>query len=395
MLLAEINFQACSSSSRPQARPPRKARPGERRHALSAVRRAAAGDEITVLGAGAWGTALAAIWPAAAHTVACGPATRAQGAAFARRAKRQRYLPGVRCLPRLRSQRDLSAALDARGRQLRDRGHADGRAAQRCARVREPARAARVCWLCKGFEADAQLPGRTRCARPSPPRRIARRAVWTRASRMKSARAGRRRCVAARPRRARRAPVAAFHHDAMRIYTSDDIVGVEVGGAVKNVLAIATGIADGLGLGLNARAALITRGLAEMTRLGVALGARAETFRGLSGLGDLVLTATGDLSRNRTVGLLLARAARSTQILRGARSRGRRRALRARGARARAARRSRCRSRKRSARVLFEDVRRATRSRPCSARRQGGISIVFSCLAPLAPNGSPAAGHVS
>jgi len=90
------------------------------------------------------------------------------------------------------------------------------------------------------------------------------------------------------------------------VYASEDIVGVEVGGAVKNVLAIATGLCDGLQLGMNARAALITRGLAEMTRLGLALGARPETFMGLSGLGDLVLTATGDLSRNRRVGLLLA-----------------------------------------------------------------------------------------
>ena len=100
--------------------------------------------------------------------------------------------------------------------------------------------------------------------------------------------------------------VSAFHGDAMRVYANHDIVGVEVGGAVKNVLAIATGLCDGLELGLNARAALVTRGLAEMTRLGVALGAQAETFMGLSGLGDLVLTATGDLSRNRKVGLLLA-----------------------------------------------------------------------------------------
>jgi glycerol-3-phosphate dehydrogenase (NAD(P)+) len=99
----------------------------------------------------------------------------------------------------------------------------------------------------------------------------------------------------------RAAAVAAFHHASLRIYTSADPVGVEVGGAVKNVLAIATGIADGMGLGLNARAALVTRGLAEMTRLGVALGAEAETFMGLSGLGDLVLTATGDLSRIRAV----------------------------------------------------------------------------------------------
>ncbi len=106
--------------------------------------------------------------------------------------------------------------------------------------------------------------------------------------------------------RVRDALVQAFHSPSLRVYVNDDIVGVEVGGAVKNVLSIATGLCDGLHLGLNARAALITRGLAEMTRLGLALGARAETFMGLSGLGDLVLTATGDLSRNRRVGLLLA-----------------------------------------------------------------------------------------
>jgi glycerol-3-phosphate dehydrogenase (NAD(P)+) len=92
----------------------------------------------------------------------------------------------------------------------------------------------------------------------------------------------------------------------LRVYASDDVAGVEVGGAMKNVLAIATGLCDGLSLGLNARAALITRGLAEMTRLGLALGARTDTFACLSGLGDLVLTATGDLSRNRRVGQLLA-----------------------------------------------------------------------------------------
>jgi len=102
------------------------------------------------------------------------------------------------------------------------------------------------------------------------------------------------------------AAVAAFHAGNLRVYTSADPVGVEVGGAVKNVLAIATGLADGMALGLNARAALVTRGLAEMTRLGVALGAEAATFMGLSGLGDLVLTTTGDLSRNRAVGLRLS-----------------------------------------------------------------------------------------
>jgi glycerol-3-phosphate dehydrogenase (NAD(P)+) len=99
----------------------------------------------------------------------------------------------------------------------------------------------------------------------------------------------------------------ALHGGALRIYSSEDVVGVEVGGAVKNVLAIATGICDALELGLNARAALITRGLAEMTRLGCALGARPDTFMGLTGVGDLILTATGDLSRNRRIGLELGR----------------------------------------------------------------------------------------
>ena len=104
----------------------------------------------------------------------------------------------------------------------------------------------------------------------------------------------------------RQALLDAFHTSSLRLYANEDIVGVEVGGAVKNVMAIAAGLCDGLHLGLNARAALLTRGLAEMTRLGVALGAKVDTFMGLSGLGDLMLTATGDLSRNRKVGLLLA-----------------------------------------------------------------------------------------
>jgi glycerol-3-phosphate dehydrogenase (NAD(P)+) len=106
-----------------------------------------------------------------------------------------------------------------------------------------------------------------------------------------------------------------FHTDHMRIYTSTDVMGVEVGGALKNVMAIACGISDGLGLGDNARAALITRGLAEMTRLGVAMGAEPSTFAGLTGLGDLVLTATGHLSRNRQVGLRIGNGESLEEIL--------------------------------------------------------------------------------
>ncbi len=109
--------------------------------------------------------------------------------------------------------------------------------------------------------------------------------------------------------------VAAVHGGNIRVYSSDDLVGVEVGGAVKNILAIATGVADGLGLGLNARAALMTRGLAEISRLGIALGGRAETFMGLTGVGDLILTCTGDLSRNRQVGLGLAQGKPLDQIV--------------------------------------------------------------------------------
>jgi glycerol-3-phosphate dehydrogenase (NAD(P)+) len=106
-----------------------------------------------------------------------------------------------------------------------------------------------------------------------------------------------------------------LHGQRLRVYSSDDIVGVEVGGAVKNVIAIAAGISDGLGFGTSARAALITRGLAEIARLGVALGGRAETFMGLSGVGDLILTCTGDLSRNRQVGLRLAAGKTLAEIL--------------------------------------------------------------------------------
>jgi glycerol-3-phosphate dehydrogenase (NAD(P)+) len=107
----------------------------------------------------------------------------------------------------------------------------------------------------------------------------------------------------------------ALHHSRLRVYASNDVTGVEVGGAVKNVMAIAAGICDGMALGNNARAALITRGLAEITRLGLKLGGRQETLSGLSGAGDLILTCTGDLSRNRRVGMLLAKNLRLEDIL--------------------------------------------------------------------------------
>ena len=108
-----------------------------------------------------------------------------------------------------------------------------------------------------------------------------------------------------------------FSTERFRVYTHGDIIGVELGGAMKNVIALAAGVADGLGFGHNTRAALITRGLAEMTRLGLRLGGSAETFAGLAGMGDLVLTCTGDLSRNRSVGIELGRGRKIDEILSG------------------------------------------------------------------------------
>lgn len=121
--------------------------------------------------------------------------------------------------------------------------------------------------------------------------------------------------AASRDEEAARRVQAVFSCPCLRVYTNADVVGVELGGAVKNVIAIAAGICDGLGFGHNARAALITRGLAEMTRLGLAMGAEAATFAGLAGMGDLVLTCTGDLSRNRTVGFKLGQGMVLTDIL--------------------------------------------------------------------------------
>jgi glycerol-3-phosphate dehydrogenase (NAD(P)+) len=180
-----------------------------------------------------------------------------------------------------------------------------------------------VLWLCKGFENGGALGHEIAAAlRPGLPCGVLSGPSFA----LEVARGQPTALVAASlDERLAESAVAAFHSEALRIYTSNDVIGVEVGGAVKNVLAIATGIVDGMAAagadggrpppGLNARAALITRGLAEMTRLGVALGARAETFTGLSGLGDLVLTATGDLSRNRRVGLLLAAGRSLPEVL--------------------------------------------------------------------------------
>ena len=207
--------------------------------------------------------------------------------------------------------------------------------------------AAPLVWLCKGFEEGTGLLPHQIAAQTLGGEGALRRAVGPVVRRRGGARTALRADArfAATPRLRARA-AALLHGGRMRVYYSTDLVGVEIGGAVKNVMAIAAGISDGLGLGLNARAALITRGLAEIARLGVALGGAAETLFGLAGAGDLILTATGDLSRNRRVGLELARGTSAERHPRRPRPRRRGRAL---GEGGRAARQgeaaSTCRSR--------------------------------------------------
>jgi glycerol-3-phosphate dehydrogenase (NAD(P)+) len=268
--------------------------------------------KLTVLGAGAWGTALA-VNAALRCETQLWVRDAAQAATLQSQRENARYLPGIHLPEALQVTADFDAAV----------AHArDGlliiatpMAGLEPTLKRLPADTPGVLWLCKGFQGGTGLLGHevARAARPE----VARVGVLSGPSFALEVARGQPAALVAASSDASLCQLAAsvLHSERLRIYASNDPVGVEVGGAVKNVLAIATGIADGLQLGLNARAALITRGLAEMTRLGLALGARAETFMGLSGLGDLVLTATGDLSRNRKVGLLLARGLPLAQIL--------------------------------------------------------------------------------
>ena len=287
---------------------------------------------IIILGAGAWGTALAvnAARAAAAgvtrHRVTLWARDAAQVTAMQAERANTRYLPGI-ALPEslLLQGGEASLAQAVSGQDLIILATPVSAARSMLQRLQHAG--VPVAWLSKGFEAP--LAAEPASAFVSEPFGLmmhevrAQVAINLRAGvlsgpsfALEVARGQPTALVAASEHaEVRAALVAAFHSPSLRVYASDDMVGVEVGGAVKNVLAIATGLCDGLQLGLNARAALITRGLAEMTRLGVALGARAETFTGLSGLGDLVLTATGDLSRNRKVGLLLAQGKSLPEVL--------------------------------------------------------------------------------
>jgi len=297
---------------------------------------------IAILGAGAWGTALA-ISLSKHHRVTLWARDAVQIQEMSAARCNQRYLPEVTLPQELRLTSALNealadtefiliavpiSALRATLHQIASRFSMPnsstwqaplssplpqaGERANEKGIVKSPP----VVWACKGFEADtAQLPHQIAAeilpetfrygvlSGPSFALEVAR-GLPTALT------------LASSDGEFARQAAQALHHARLRIYSSSDITGVEVGGAIKNVLAIAAGIADGMGFGFNARAALITRGLAEMTRLGLRLGGCAETLGGLSGAGDLILTCTGDLSRNRQVGILLAQQQSLPDILR-------------------------------------------------------------------------------
>lgn len=268
--------------------------------------------KLAVLGAGAWGTAIS-ISLAKRHAVALWARDAQLARTIAATRTNQRYLPGFIIPDAVAVTAELAVASDDCDLVLAANATAGLRPTLRL--LAAAGKAIPLVWLCKGFETgSAQLPHQIAAAElpstlpravlsgPSFATEIARGlpAALTLASGDPE--------FAARISRE-------LHDSALRIYSSDDVIGVEVAGALKNVMAIAAGICDGLGLGCNARAALITRGLAEITRLGLKLGGRLETFMGLAGAGDLILTCTSDLSRNRNVGLQLARAVALPQVL--------------------------------------------------------------------------------
>lgn len=262
-------------------------------------------DPVLVAGAGSWGSALAILLARNGTPVLLWAHRSEHIAILQAERTNSRYLPGVLFPDNLTPVDDLSAGLAAASDVVIAvpfgglRGLLETIAAN-------PPDGLRVCCTCKGFEHETQRLSHEvvvdvlgeacpRAALSGP----------TFAAEVVAGQPSAAVIAASDPQFAQ-ALVDRFHGEAFRAYSTDDLVGVGVGGAVKNVLAIAAGVASGLGFGANTQAALVTRGLAEMTRLGVALGGRYETFTGLAGLGDLLLTCTDDQSRNRRLGLALA-----------------------------------------------------------------------------------------
>ncbi len=260
---------------------------------------------IAVIGAGSWGTALALQFARSGREVRLWGRDAEQLAAIDSDGVNRRYLPDVPFPDNLHVEADLGACLD---------GVKDILIAVPSHGLRETLikvqplldSAARICWATKGFElSTGKLPHQVAGEVLGDDRAMA---VLSGPTFAKEVGAGLPSALTIAASDAEFADdlAAALSGDSFRAYTSGDMIGVEVGGAVKNVLAIGAGISDGLGFGANTRIALINRGLVEMTRLGVALGANQDTFMGLAGMGDLVLTCTDNLSRNRRLGLALA-----------------------------------------------------------------------------------------
>ena len=268
--------------------------------------------KIAVLGAGAWGTALAlsyaerhrlTLWTRAAEQIEHLATTRSNA----------RYLPGFSLPPSIHCCSELTQAIDGAELILAVVPSSGLRAL--LVELTQLGNAAPVVWACKGLEpGSAKLLHQV--AAETLPTTLAR-GVLSGPSFAQEVAQGLPCALTLAAHDAAFAQQTASHLQErhLRVYSSTDVLGVELGGAVKNVMAIATGISDGMGFGSNARAALITRGLAEITRLGLLLGGKQETFMGLAGMGDLILTCTGDLSRNRKVGLQLAQGQPLAEIL--------------------------------------------------------------------------------
>ena len=268
---------------------------------------------IGVFGAGAWGTALAAAF-AREHDVLLWARDEAFIGTLRQERCNGRYLPGVGFPERMQATADFFAVAAAADLHLVATPLSGLRETVR--RLSSLDRTVPLIWACKGLEAGTgklpheivheELGTDAPCGVLSGPSFAAEvgRGLPTAV------------CLAATDRSFAQHWIQVLHQPRFRIYANTDLIGAEIGGGLKNVIAIAAGVSDGMGFGLNARAALITRGLAEIARLGRALGARSETLMGLAGMGDLILTCTGDLSRNRRVGLALAQGKSLSEILR-------------------------------------------------------------------------------
>ncbi|MBK1733711.1 glycerol-3-phosphate dehydrogenase [Halorhodospira abdelmalekii] len=267
---------------------------------------------IAVLGAGAWGTALAKVLGDNAHAVWLWSRDSEHVEAINRSGENRRHLPGCSLPATLRATADLEEAVgDSDWILLAVPSAAFREIVARLAPYAPP----RLAWATKGLEAESGgfLHGVVDKLLSPPP------AMAVLSGPTFAAEIGRglpaAMTVASTCERFAADMVAAFHSERFRLYTNPDMIGVQLGGAVKNVLAVATGVSDGLGLGANARAALVTRGLAEISRLGDRLGADPRTLIGLAGMGDLLLTCTDDQSRNRRFGLALGRGATIAEAL--------------------------------------------------------------------------------